>query len=148
MSVDPRNVVIARISAGLSDMLGDVGARSSMRASGRASSDYLWEAWPEHLAPEEACDLLSEALGKIGMFQTVRLKPANDGNVAIEIQGCEFSRMGTIEAAPVGERSICFFGFGLIERSLERLTGQKFRITLDHHDASSGTCFEIAQLRR
>ena len=147
MSIDPRNVVIARISTGITDMLGAVGARATMRDAGRNSSDYIWTDWPSNLSPDEACGLLSEALTKVGIFTAVEMKPDGE-NLAIKINGCEFSRLGNFDSAAIGERSVCFFGFGLIERSLQRLTGQQFRVSLERHEASTGTCFEVAQLRR
>ena len=146
MSTDPRNVIIARISAGLTDMLGAVGAHAAMRDSGRTTSDFLWTDWPANLSADEACDLLSEALAHIGVFSAVQLKPDGD-NIAIQVQGCEFSRLGNFENAAIGDRSVCFFGFGLIERSLERLTSQRFRVSLERRDEASDTCFEVAKLR-
>ncbi|GAA0683025.1 hypothetical protein GCM10009104_05070 [Marinobacterium maritimum] len=65
----------------------------------------------------------------------------------IRIKGCEFNHLGQVESSPVGQRSICFFGFGLIEKSLERLTGRQFRVELLHHDADEDCCHEIARLR-
>jgi predicted hydrocarbon binding protein len=102
--------------------------------------------WPSNLGADEACSLLSESLGRIGVFSAVELKPNGD-NIQIEVKGCEFSRLGDFENTAVGDRSVCFFGFGLIERSLERLTGKHFRVTLEHRDEAADTCFEVAILR-
>lgn len=146
MSIDPRNIIIAKISGGLSDMLGPVGAHAAMRSSGAATSEFLWPDWPSSLAPEEACDLLSESLKKIGVFDDVRMRVDGD-LIYIEVKGCEFSRLGNFEASPVGERSVCFFGFGLIEKSLKRLTGKAYRIALEHRDEAQDVCFEIATPR-
>ncbi len=146
MSVDPRNVILARISSGLSDMLGRLGAHAAMRDMGSHSSAELWPDWPSNLPPAEACDLLSEALSTIGMFEKVELQPDGE-SVAIHVKGCEFNRMGQVESHPVGQRAICFFGFGLIEKSLERLVGRRFRVELLHHDAAADTCHEIARPR-
>jgi predicted hydrocarbon binding protein len=144
MSVDPRNVIIARISSGLTDMLGAVGAHATMRDSGRSSSDFLWTDWPSSVSSEEACDLLAESLGQAGLFSSVIMEPDGD-DIHIEVKGCEFSHLGDFEAADPGKRSVCFFGYGLIERSLERLTGRRFRVQLVQRDDGSDTCFEIAK---
>ena len=144
MPTDPRNVIIARISTGLTDMLGAVGAHATMRDSGRTTSDFLWTDWPSNLGADEACGLLAESLSKIGLFSSVSMKPEGE-NILIEVKGCEFAHLGDFEAADIGKRSVCFFGFGLIERSLERLTGRRFRVQLVQRDEAADTCFEIAQ---
>lgn len=146
MSTDPRNIIIAKISGGMSDMLGAVGAHAAMRSSGAASSGDLWPDWPSGLAAEEACSLLSESLRHVGIFEDISMR--TDGDVIhIEVKGCEFSRLGDYESAPIGDRSVCFFGFGLIEKSLKRLTGKAYRIALDHRDDVQDVCFEIATPR-
>lgn len=146
MSIDPRNVILARISTGLTEMLGRMGAHATMRDMGTHSSEELWPQWPDNLTAEDACDLLGDALSNIGTFDQVDMKPEGDA-VAIRIKGCEFNHLGQVEASPVGQRSICFFGFGLIEKSLERLTGNQYRVELIHHDAETDTCKEIARFR-
>ncbi len=146
MSVDPRNIILARISTGLSDMLGQMGAHATMRDMGSHSSHELWPEWPTDLDVNEACTLLSDALSHIGTFASVSLTP-NGENIRINIKGCEFNHLGKIEGSPVGERSICFFGFGLIEKSLERLTGSQYRVELLHHDAEQDACEEIGRFR-
>lgn len=146
MSVDPRNVILARISTGLSDMLGRMGAHATMRDMGTHSSLELWPEWPQNLPTEEACTLLSEALSNIGTFEQVQLEPEGE-SVRIHIKGCEFNHLGKVESSPVGQRSICFFGFGLIEKSLERLTGNLYRVELLHHNPDEDTCHEIARFR-
>lgn len=146
MSVDPRNVILARISTGLTEMLGRMGAHATMRDMGTHSSQELWPDWPEGLPSGEACALLSDALSHIGTFKEVNLTPDGEA-VQIRIKGCEFNHLGQVESSPVGQRSICFFGFGLIEKSLERLTGRQFRVELLHHDADEDCCHEIARLR-
>jgi hypothetical protein len=117
-----------------------------MRDSGRATSDFLWTDWPSNLGTEEACSLLSESLGRIGVFSAVELKPNGD-DILIEVKGCEFAHLGNFESTPIGARSVCFFGYGLIERSLERLTDTRFRVSLESRDEASDTCFEIAVQR-
>lgn len=144
MSIDPRNVIIARISSGLTDMLGAVGAHATMRDSGRASSDYLWADWPSNLGAEEACTLLADSLSHAGLFSSVVMKPHGD-DIQIEVKGCEFAHLGDFEQAPHGKRSVCFFGYGLIERSLERLTGRRFRVQLVQREEATDTCFELAK---
>ncbi len=144
MSTDPRNVIIARISAGLTDMLGAVGAHATMRDSGRSSSDFLWAEWPSDLGAEEACALLADSLSHAGLFSSVSMKPEGN-NILIEVRGCEFAHLGDFEQADPGKRSVCFFGYGLIERSLERLTGRRFRVQLVQRDEGTDTCFEIAK---
>jgi len=146
MSIDPRNVILARISTGLSDMLGSMGAHATMRDMGTHSSTELWPDWPSNLPLDEACSLLQEALSNIGMFKKVTMIPDGD-QVKIQINGCEFNKLGQIESHPVGQRAICFFGFGLIEKSLERLTGELYRVELQHHDAETDTCHEVACFR-
>lgn len=146
MSIDPRNIIIAKISGGLSDMLGAVGAHAAMRSSGASTSEFLWPDWPDALAPEEACDLLSESLKNVGIFDNVRMRV--DGElIRIEVKGCEFSHLGNFESSPIGERSVCFFGFGLIEKSLKRLTGKAYRIALERRDDVQDVCFETATPR-
>lgn len=146
MSIDPRNVILARISTGLSEMLGSMGAHATMRDMGNHSSAELWPDWPTGLSVDEACSLLQDALSNIGTFKKVEMSPEGD-KVNILIHGCEFNQLGQIESNPVGERAICFFGFGLIEKSLERLTGEQYRVELKHHDEASDTCHEIATFR-
>ncbi|MBV0934395.1 hypothetical protein [Marinobacterium weihaiense] len=146
MSVDPRNVILARISTGLSEMLGQMGAHATMRDMGSHSSSELWPDWPQQLPPAEACSLLADALSNIGTFDKVNMEPEGD-SVKIRIKGCEFNHLGQVESSPVGQRSICFFGFGLIEKSLERLTGNQYRVELLHHDTAEDTCHEIARFR-
>jgi len=141
---DPRNVIIARISSGLTDMLGAVGAHATMRDSGRSTSAFLWADWPANLGAEEACELLADSLSHAGLFSSVVMQPDGD-DIQIEVKGCEFAHLGNFENAAIGDRSVCFFGFGLIERSLERLTGRRFRVQLVQRDESIDTCFEIAK---
>lgn len=144
MPTDPRNVIIARISAGLTDMLGAVGAHATMRDSGRTTSDFLWADWPSNIGADEACDLLANSLSHAGLFSSVNMKPDGE-DIHIEVKGCEFAHLGDFEAADPGKRSVCFFGYGLIERSLERLTGRRFRVQLVQREESTDTCFEIAK---
>lgn len=146
MSTDPRNIILARISTGLSEMLGSMGAHATMRDMGTHSSAELWPDWPTNVPEDEACALLQEALSNIGIFRKVEMSPEGD-RVNILIHGCEFNQLGQIESHPVGERAICFFGFGLIEKSLERLTGKQYRVELKAHDADNDTCHEVASFR-
>ena len=147
MSTDPRNIIIAKISGGMSDMLGAVGAHAAMRSSGANSSEDLWPDWPSNLALDEALSLLKDSLEHVGIFQQVDLSAHDNNTIRLEVKGCEFSRLGNYEASPVGDRSVCFFGFGLIEKSLKRLTGKAYRVALDHRDEALDVCFEIASPR-
>ncbi|HER20209.1 MAG TPA: hypothetical protein ENO14_04085 [Chromatiales bacterium] len=146
MPTDPRNIIIAKISTGLTDMLGAVGAHATMRNTGHSSSGQLWPDWPSGLTAGEACPLLADSLKRIGMFQDVRLQPEGDV-IRIEVRGCEFAHLGDFEATPIGERSVCFFGFGLIEKSLARLTGNAYRVSLERRDEASDSCVEVAVRR-
>lgn len=146
MPTDPRNVIIAKISGGLSDMLGAVGAHAAMRSSGAATSSDLWPDWPNELDEVEACELLSASLKKVGIFEDVGMQVDGD-LIRLEVRGCEFAHLGNFEASAPGERAVCFFGYGLIEKSLKRLTGKAYRIALEHRDEAQDICFEVATPR-
>lgn len=144
--MDSKDLIIAKISESMGTMLGAKGGQSAMRGTGKEASDVIWPELPDDLDDETAVQYLQQALEKLGIFETIQLSldETNKAIIHIEISGCVFSGLQGHSGHDAGEQSICYFGFGLIEKSLTRLTGRKYRVQLMEHDRENHRCKECA----
>jgi predicted hydrocarbon binding protein len=140
----PHETVIACISNSVSFMLGR-GARAAMREAGKKASWEIWPDLPENTSFEEAAELMRNGVASLQGFGEFTLKQkCEDGSFEIEFKNCNFAQYVPESGQPCGEQAICFLGFGLVEETLRRLTGQKMEVKLIRRDETCGICHETA----
>ena len=142
----PDQKVIAAISNSISSMLGR-GSRAAMREAGKAASHDLWPALPENVSRDEIPKIMHEGVRSLNGFGEFHISPNSDDTYTIAFQKCGFSAFTEASGEPCGQQPICFFGFGLVEETLRRLTGKKFQVALTERDDQTETCHEIATPR-
>ena len=142
----PDQKVIAAISNSISFMLGR-GSRAAMREAGKAASHDLWEDLPENASKEQVSQVMHEGVQALKGFGEFNIVGNDDDSYTIAFKNCGFSAFTETSGEPCGQQPICYFGFGLVEETLRRMTGQKFQVTLTKRDDSTGTCHEVAMPR-
>ncbi|MCG6863537.1 MAG: hypothetical protein LJE70_20105 [Chromatiaceae bacterium] len=142
--LSPQETVIASISNAITFMMG-AGSKIAMREAGKQASRDIWPSLPENASFEEAARIMHDgiaALEGFGEFQLVRQD--DDGSYQIEFKECGFARFTAQSGQPCGEQAICYFGFGLVEETLRRLTGAKVQVKLIEQDDTCAICHEQA----
>ncbi len=144
--MDPRDVVIGEIQTSLSSLLG-ASAAAVMRRAGMNASRKIWPELPSDKSPEEAGAIMAEGVKKLGAFGEFAVV-GMDGDVAkIEFKNCYFASLTSDSGQPCGQQPICYFGFGLVEETYQRLTGVRAKVELTKRDDGTHTCFETATPR-
>jgi len=142
--LSPQETVIASISNAVTFMMG-AGARIPMREAGKNASSAVWPELPENASFEEAARIMHEGIAALKGFGDFKLTQENeDGSYNIEFRNCGFAQFTEQSDQPCGEQAICYFGFGLVEETLRRLTGQKVQVKLIERDDGCGICHEQA----
>lgn len=140
----PQDTVIACISNSISAMLGR-GSRAAMREAGKAASHEIWPTLPENQPFEEVARIMHDGVAALNGFGDFNLKAQHDdGSFEIEFQNCGFSQYTEQSGEACGEQPICFFGYGLVEETLRRMTGNKMQVKLINRDDTGGICQEVA----
>lgn len=145
-SLNPDQMVLANISNSISSMLGR-GSRATMREAGKAASNDLWPDLPEQADSTQIAKTISDAIAALDGFGECGIEPQSNGNYKIQFKNCRFAQFAEKSGEPCGQQAICYFGFGLVEETLYRMTGTKMTVTLDHRDDETGVCFETAAPR-
>jgi len=135
--------VISCMSNSISFMLGR-GARATMREAGKEASHELWPDLPDNPSPEEMASIMKAGVANLKGFGEFDLMPQGDDQYKIDFKRCSFSQFTEKSGAPCGEQAICFFGFGLVEETLRRMTGKKMVVKLTQRDDDTETCHELA----
>lgn len=142
--LSPQETVIASINNAVTFMMG-AGSKIAMREAGKQASNALWPSLPENASFDEAGRIMHEGVAALEGFGDFKLTRQNeDGSYEIEFQNCAFAQFTTQSGQPCGEQAICYFGFGLVEETLRRLTGKKVQVKLIEHDDACGVCRERA----
>jgi predicted hydrocarbon binding protein len=144
--LSPDQTVLANISNSISSMLGR-GSRATMREAGKAASKDLWPNLPEHADPEQVAAIMQEAIAALDGFGELCIEPQADGSFKIQFKNCRFAQFTEKSGEPCGQQAICFFGFGLVEETLRRMTGTKMVVSLERRDEEAGVCYETATPR-
>ena len=144
--MDSRDIIIGEIQNSIGKLLGD-SAGALMRQAGMSASRKIWPDLPSGKSPEEAGEIMAEAVKQLGGFGDFAVTSVEDGVAKIEFKGCYFASLTSDSGKPVGHQPICHFGFGLVEETFKRLTGIAAKVELLHRDDGSGTCFETATPR-
>lgn len=145
----PEQTVISSISNSVSMMLGR-GARAAMREAGKEASHQLWPTLPENVSPEEISRIMHEGVASLAGFGEFKMKPTENvdtNGYEISFKDCAFAEFTEQSGAPCGEQAICFFGFGLVEESIRRMSGAKMQVKLVQHDDATRICHEVAMPR-
>ena len=136
----PHKTIIACISNSVSSMLGK-GSRAAMREAGK----QIWPELPANVGFDEAARIMHDGISQLEGFGEFMLKSrTEDGGFEIEFKNCGFSKYTAKSGEPCGEQAICFFGFGLVEETLFRLTGTKYQVKLAQRDEGCNMCHEVA----
>lgn len=147
LQLSPQQTVIASISNAVTFMMG-AGSRIAMREAGKQTSKAVWPELPENASFEEAARLMHEGIASLEGFGEFKLTGQNDdGAYRIEFRNCGFAQYTQSSGQPCGEQAICYFGFGLVEETLRRLTGQRVQVKLVERDEACGVCRELATPR-
>ncbi|MBK1718190.1 hypothetical protein [Thiocystis violacea] len=142
--LSPQQTVIASISNAVTFMMG-TGARITMREAGKQASQAAWPNLPENVSFEETARLMQEGIASLEGFGSFTLTRRNDdGSYDIAFENCAFARYTESSGQPCGQQAICYFGFGLVEETLYRLTGQKVQVQLLAREDARGICHERA----
>lgn len=145
--MESKDLIIAEIQNAVSKILGD-SAGVVMRRAGMSASKKIWPELPSGKTPEEAGVIMSNAVRELGTWGDFRITGVEDGVIKIEFKDCYFADLTGESGKPCGEQPICFFGFGLVEETLKRLTGMSTKVELSQRDEGAKTCFETATPRR
>jgi len=143
---EPKDIIIAEISNTVSKLVGS-SAAAVMRQAGASASRRMWPDLPEGKSVDEAGAIMQEGVKQLGGFGDFHLSSDGNGGAKIEFNKCFFASMTGQSGMPCGQQAICHFGFGLVEETLRRLTGQRMRVELVRHDSDTVTCYEIARAR-
>jgi len=142
--LSPQETVIASISNAVTFMMG-VGSKVAMREAGKQASNAVWPDLPENASFEEAARIMHDGIASLEGFGEFKLTQQNeDGSYNIEFQNCGFAQFTAQSGQPCGEQAICYFGFGLVEETLRRMTGKKVQVKLIERDDACGVCHEQA----
>jgi predicted hydrocarbon binding protein len=142
--LSPQETVIASISNAVTFMMG-AGSKIAMREAGKQASRAVWSSLPEKVSFEEAARIMYEGIASLEGFGEFQLTQENDdGSYEITFKDCGFAQFTTQSGQPCGEQAICYFGFGLVEETLFRMTGKKVQVKLIERDDACGVCHERA----
>lgn len=142
--LSPQEVVIASISNAITFMMG-AGSKIAMREAGKQASVAVWPDLPSETSFEEAGRIMHEGIASLHGFGEFKLlSQGEDGAYNIEFKNCAFAQFTPHSGQPCGQQAICYFGFGLVEETLRRLTGSKVQVKLVERDEACGVCYEQA----
>jgi len=142
--LSPQEIVIASISNAVTFLMG-AGSKVTMREAGKQASTSVWPNLPENASFEEAARVMHEGIASLEGFGDFKLTQENDdGSYNIEFRDCGFAQFTAQSGQPCGQQAICYFGFGLVEETLRRMTGKKVQVTLSDRDDAGGICHECA----
>ncbi len=144
---DNKDIILGSISSAVSSLLGS-SAAALMKTAGARASHRLWPELPTGKNWREAGDIMSEGVRQLGGFGDFAITGESDGVVQIEFRRCFFAGFTGESGHPCGEQAICFFGFGLVEETYKRLTGNEVKVELTRRDDATETCHETITLRR
>ena len=144
---DNKDIIIGSISTAVSQLLG-ASAAALMRTAGASASHRLWPDLPTGRSWQEAGAIMSEGVKQLGGFGEFAITGEEEGVVKIQFQRCFFAGFAGESGKPCGEQAICFFGFGLVEETYKRLTGNQVKVQLTRREDGSQTCFETITLRK
>jgi len=145
--LSPQETVIASINNAVTFMMG-AGSKIAMREAGKQASKSVWPSPPENASFEEAARIMHDGIAALEGFGEFNLTRENDdGSYEIEFQNCAFAQFTGQSGQPCGDQAICYFGFGLVEETLRRLTGKRVQVKLIERDDACGVCHEKAFLR-
>ncbi|WP_207168635.1 hypothetical protein [Thiocystis violacea] len=142
--LSPQETVIASISNAITFMMG-AGSKIAMREAGKQASTSVWPELPSNASFEDAGRIMHDGIAALEGFGDFRLTSQNeDGSYSIEFRDCAFAQFTPHSGQPCGQQAICYFGFGLVEETLYRLTGKKVQVKLIERDEACGVCHEQA----
>lgn len=144
--MDNRDLILGEIQSAMSKLFGD-SAAAVMRQAGRSCSSRLWPELPGGKSPEEALNIMSEALKALEGWGEFSVAGIEGDKVKIQFKNCYFPTFTEESGKPCGQQPICFFGFGLLEETFKRLTGIPVKVELDVRDDQTCTCHEILTMK-
>ncbi|PIE51140.1 hypothetical protein CSA37_13350 [Candidatus Fermentibacteria bacterium] len=142
---DPRDMILGEIQVAASKAMGS-SAGAMMRQAGLKASHKIWPELPAGLSVEEAGKIMREGISGIKGFGSFSACE-EDGLVKIAFSDCYFASLSADSGQPCGQQPICYFGFGLVEETLARLTGKRTKVELISRDEANGVCHETATPR-
>ena len=143
---DPKDIIIGEISNTLSKLVGQ-SAGAVLRRAGSQASHRLWPELPSDQTIDQAGEIMRQGVEGLGGFGAFELSDDGEGGARIQFRDCFFATMTDDPAKKCGRQPICFFGFGLVEETLMRLTGIRTRVEIVRHDVETSTCHEVARPR-
>jgi predicted hydrocarbon binding protein len=145
--MDNRDVVLGQIQKTLGQTLGS-SAAAVMRRAGMEASEAIWPDLPGGQSVEQAGAIMTAGVKELGSFGEFKITGEEaDGTAKIEFHNCYFASLAGADGLECGKQPICHFGFGLVERTFQRLTGTQTRVQLVKRDDDAGICFETARPR-
>ncbi len=146
MSNNSNDIIIGEISNAVTKLVGS-SAAALMRNAGMAASKRIWPDLPPDQSVEEAGKLMTKAIKDLSSWGEFAVKGQEGDVIKIEFQNCYFAGLTKLSGKPCGEQAICYFGSGLVEETLSRLTGLRTKVELKKRDDNLSTCFETATKR-
>ena len=132
--------ILKATNKSLSNSLG-TGAVAVMKQAGNVASSMIFPDLPSGKTTEEALEIVAEGIKSLGSFGEVNLVGAEENEYNINFHSCIFSTLLTGEMQ-CGKSAFCYFGFGLVEESIKRMTGKRCRITFNSRNDASDICDE------
>ena len=133
--------IISSTNQSLSKLLG-TSAGAVMRQAGIIASRELFPDLPSGLSMEEAMKVVIEGVESMKDFGDIKVSEAADDSVNINFHNCFFSTIIGESGLECGKQAFCFFGFGLVEETMRRITGRKIRVIFNSRDDENSKCNE------
>ncbi|MBD3277047.1 MAG: hypothetical protein GF388_01995 [Candidatus Aegiribacteria sp.] len=146
VSVDNKDILIGEISNAISQLLGS-SAAAVMRRAGINASNTIWPDLEGGKSPEEAAQIMHNAVSDLKGFGELNLSPDGCGGCDIEFKDCAFASFTGSSGQPCGKQPICYFGFGLVEETYKRLTGNRVKVVLKERDDANKICKEKVEVK-
>lgn len=144
--MDSKDLIIGEIQNAVSRLLGD-SASAVMRRAGNSASYKLWPELPSGRTPMEAGAIMSQAVKDLEGWGEFSVVEVEGDAIKIQFKNCYFAGLTEESGKPCGSQPICYFGFGLVEETIKRLTGIAVKVEMDRRDDVTGICHEIATAR-
>ncbi|MFH0926780.1 MAG: hypothetical protein V1872_14300 [bacterium] len=117
-----------------------------MRKAGNNGSGIFFPNLPSNLSLVEASKKLEEGVSSLEVFGELKVAKVEGLTVKVEFCDCLISRILKDAGFECGTQAPCYFGFGLVDETLKRLTGKKCTMSFDSHDTGKKLCFESVKV--
>lgn len=113
-----------------------------MRRAGNVGSYVFFPELPTNLSLSEAAKALEKGVVSLEVFGSLKCVSVSQDKIEVEFNDCLISRIMKDAGLECGTQAPCYFGFGLVDETIKRLTGRKATMSFNKHDGDKKICFE------